>query len=178
MGDKLAVRAEASWVYYTPSFRALSLCPDQGLASSVAPLKTPVPLSACCDYAVVCCFAAIPPSNCQSATGGDCISFFPADAQVLAYCKNGAKCGVNVASGTLLELVCDCEALQTTEKFYAGPDCSIEQNMNYIMGSLDSDVPNTCWLENLLGLNQWKDVGGRVSSFCYTVPCPSPDGSS
>lgn len=41
-------------------------------------------------------------------------------------------------TGNLLELVCDCESLQTTEKFYGGPDCSIEQDMQYIMGSREA----------------------------------------
>lgn len=174
----------------------------------------------------------------QTSTGGECVTFFPADAEVLNYCKNGAKCGVNLVSGdvpspehfvrvenrgpeaprrvyrtllagVMLQLVCDCESLQTTEVFYGGPDCSVKGKMNYLTGSRErlgkllpprsaaglwrevavcsfaclcvsvgSDVPNTCWLENILGLNAWKDVAARVSSFCYEVPCPSPDGSS
>ncbi|PFH34371.1 hypothetical protein BESB_075230 [Besnoitia besnoiti] len=114
----------------------------------------------------------------QPTAGGLCQDYFPADAPVLNYCQNGAECTVQLSSGKLLQIVCDCAALQTTEYLYAGPACSIKQKLAYVAGSFGTNVRNTCWLENLLGLNTWKDVPSRVASFCYTVPCPSPDGSS
>ncbi|KAL8444325.1 hypothetical protein Emag_005586 [Eimeria magna] len=110
--------------------------------------------------------------NGQQATGGDCVSFFPADAAVLSYCKNGAKCG------TLLELVCDCSALQTTEKFFAGPDCSVEQSMNYVMGSRfwgmkhnNESFRRIPGLESVVGV--WGFVLQQQSAAAAAVSCCS-----
>ncbi|CBZ55325.1 hypothetical protein NCLIV_057480 [Neospora caninum Liverpool] len=104
-------------------------------------------------------------------TGGLCRDHFPNDPVVLNYCQNGA-------TWKLLQIICNCAELQTTEYLYAGPSCSIKQKLAFVAGSFGTSVRNTCWLENLLGLNSWKDVPSRVASFCYTLPCPSPDGSS
>nr|PIM00695.1 hypothetical protein TGCOUG_314415 [Toxoplasma gondii COUG] len=112
------------------------------------------------------------------AGSGLCQDHFPNDPAVLNYCQNGATCNVQLTSGQLLQIICNCAELQTTEYLYAGPSCSIKQKLAFVAGSFGTSVRNTSWLENLLGLNSWKDVPSRVASFCYTVPCPSPDGSS
>ncbi|EEA06680.1 uncharacterized protein CMU_013550 [Cryptosporidium muris RN66] len=68
---------------------------------------------------------------------------------ILTYCKNGSKCLIETIGGnginTQIKCICNFG--------YGLPDCSLE-----IPGAISTDIENetknTCWLEDLLQVNQ------------------------
>ncbi|ORM40018.1 uncharacterized protein BXIN_1276 [Babesia sp. Xinjiang] len=91
-----------------------------------------------------------------------CKDILTPDSAAIAYCLNGSTCRVGSGSENHAQLVCDCREIATQDFFFAGPQCATKVRRKYRIQqafNLDSTVQviNTCLIEDVLGMNQWKN---------------------
>lgn len=91
-----------------------------------------------------------------------CSSILPAGSSVFDYCLNGSLCRMDTAPQEYARIICDCSILATQNHFYTGPQCATKVMRTYRVHqarNLDStlNLVNTCFLEDVLGMNQWKN---------------------
>ncbi|KAG6440077.1 hypothetical protein BBOV_III007235 [Babesia bovis T2Bo] len=92
----------------------------------------------------------------------ECKTVLAADSAALTYCLNGSTCRVGKGSGKYAQIVCDCSTIATKDVFYAGPKCATKVRRKYrVQQAFNFDstlqVINTCLIEDVLGMNQWKN---------------------
>ncbi|GIX60931.1 uncharacterized protein BcabD6B2_03660 [Babesia caballi] len=91
-----------------------------------------------------------------------CETLLSEDSAALKYCLNGSTCRIGPGPEDHLQIVCDCSVIATQDYFFAGPQCATKVMRTYRTQkarNLDSTVQvvNTCFLEDVLGMNQWKN---------------------
>lgn len=87
------------------------------------------------------------------------------------YCKNGSECYlIDTDNPQYLSISCDCTEAKSESFYFGGPDCSIKIPY-YYKAMNTNEVLNTSWLEDLLGLNSWKNELHRVGKICVNPDC-------
>ncbi|KAK1444497.1 hypothetical protein BgAZ_104030 [Babesia gibsoni] len=91
-----------------------------------------------------------------------CSEVLQSGSPALEYCLNGSVCRIDSATDEYAQIVCDCTNLSTQNFFYAGPQCATKVMRKYVVQqarNLQStlNVVNTSFLEDVLGMNQWKN---------------------
>ncbi|VWU51813.1 conserved protein, unknown function [Hepatocystis sp. ex Piliocolobus tephrosceles] len=89
--------------------------------------------------------------------------------EILSYCKNDSSCYIKDDKSEYSSIICLCKKIKG-EYFFAGPDCSIKIPYHYKNVS-DSDVRNTCWLEDLFSINAWKNEESKIGKICVNPTC-------
>ncbi|KAK2196513.1 hypothetical protein BdWA1_001760 [Babesia duncani] len=96
-----------------------------------------------------------------------CSEIFDETSDVVKYCEHGT-CRLDPTDDGYFAIVCDCSHLKTTDYYYGGPRCEHKQAIYY--KSAVWGPRNTCWLEDLLALNVWKNDFKRVGNLSVVNP--------
>eukprot|EP00922_Rhytidocystis_sp_ex-Travisia-forbesii_P013215 GHVS01019782.1.p1 GENE.GHVS01019782.1~~GHVS01019782.1.p1 ORF type:complete len:157 (-),score=28.22 GHVS01019782.1:54-524(-) len=89
------------------------------------------------------------------------------DSEVVnSYCKNGGFCWLDELTAVELSkpdfvIRCECVDSDDLKTTFVGTDCSIEVPKSVQTESIE--FPNTCWIEDLLALNNYKN---DLERFC------------
>ncbi|CCF75460.1 conserved Plasmodium protein, unknown function [Babesia microti strain RI] len=71
-------------------------------------------------------------------------------------CRNNATCKIRIHE-EYVEALCDCSRLTNNTHYFVGKYCEIAVPHPRVSSNDINDSLNTCFIEDLLGINEWKN---------------------